>query len=125
MKRTYSILSLTITVFILTACGILQDYKRYFPLQNIPKGIDGEWIDTNGIVSSFHNGIFETRAVDTEEKLSEGTYNYVGTKHVAIEIRSIIRGTISRADCTVSNDVMRLFCTSNAGLEFSLKRKMK
>ncbi|ABM44504.1 hypothetical protein H704_00306 [Bartonella bacilliformis Peru38] len=124
MKHIYSISCLTITALLLAACSFSQYYGQYPFVRNIPNGIDGEWIDTNGIVSSFHNGIFETRAADTEEKLSEGIYNYVNTQHVEIEIHSILRGTISRADCTISNNAMQLFCTSSNGLQFSLNRKI-
>ncbi|EJF75480.1 hypothetical protein HWV54_04760 [Bartonella alsatica] len=118
MKRICRILCLTITASVLSSCGFLQYYE-----QNMLTGIDGKWIDENGIISSFHNGAFETRAADTEEKLSEGTYNYVSTQHIEIEIRSILRGTISRVNCTISHNATQLLCTSHTGTQFFLKRK--
>ncbi|MGF7157487.1 hypothetical protein [Bartonella heixiaziensis] len=118
MKHTYRILCLTITALILGACGFSQYYG-----QNISSGIDGKWVDENGIVSSFRNGVFETRAADTEEKLSEGTYNYVSAQHIEIEIRSILRGTVSRVSCMISHNETQLLCTSQTGSQFFLKRK--
>ncbi|WP_455477250.1 hypothetical protein [Bartonella sp. B41] len=119
MKQICRILCLTITALALGACGFSQYYG-----QNMPAGIDGEWVDENGIISSFRNGVFETRAADTKEKLSEGTYDYVGAQHVDIEIRSILRGTISKVNCVISNNTTQLFCTSRSGSQFSLKRKI-
>ncbi|WP_413154545.1 hypothetical protein [Bartonella sp. cb54] len=118
MKHSCRTLCLIITALALVACGFLQNYG-----QNISTGINGEWIDENGIISSFRDGIFETRAADTREKLSEGTYYYVSTQHVEIEIHSILRGTISRVNCAISHNTMQLFCTSSVGSQFTLKRK--
>ncbi|WP_455478655.1 hypothetical protein V3565_01970 [Bartonella sp. B10] len=119
MKQTYRVICLIITALALVACGFSQYYG-----QNIPTGIDGEWIDENGIISSFRDGVFETRAADTQEKLSEGTYNYVGVQRVEIEIRSILRGTISRVSCAISYNSTQLLCTSYAGSQFFLKRRI-
>lgn len=118
MKHAYRILCLTITALLLNACSFSQNYSP-----NISTGIDGKWIDENGIISSFHNGVFETRAADTEEKLSEGTYNYLNAQNIEIEIRSILRGTISRVNCTMSYEATQLLCTSHTGVQFVLKRK--
>ncbi|MDD9332931.1 MAG: hypothetical protein PV354_04515 [Bartonella sp.] len=123
MKHFCCILYLTIIALILFACNPLQNRNKFLFINNMPTRIDGEWIDTNGLISSFHGGIFETRAADTREKLSEGTYNYINTHHVEIEIYSLLRGTVSRASCTISNDTMQLLCTSNTGSQFFLKRK--
>ncbi len=38
-----------------------------------PSGIDGAWVDPNGIVSSFNGGIFETRSTDTNESWQKVT----------------------------------------------------
>ncbi|WP_074380956.1 hypothetical protein [Bartonella doshiae] len=118
MKQICRILCLTITTLVLSACGSLQHYG-----QDIPAGIDGKWVDENGIISSFYNGTFETHAADTEEKLSEGTYNYVTAQQIEIEIRSILRGTIYRVNCSMSHNKMQLFCTSRTGSQFVLQRK--
>ncbi|KEC55692.1 hypothetical protein [Bartonella koehlerae] len=117
MKHTCRILCLIITALGLGACGFSQYYGP-----NMPTGIDGKWLDENGIISSFHNGVFETRAADTEEKLSEGTYNYVSAQHIEIEIRSILRGMISKVSCMISHNATQLLCTSQTGTRFFLKR---
>ncbi|WP_455482205.1 hypothetical protein V4P56_00800 [Bartonella sp. B35(2025)] len=119
MKQTCRILCLMITAVILVACVFSQYYG-----QNIPAGIDGEWVDENGIISSFRNGAFETRAADTQEKLSEGTYNYISIQHVEIEIHSILRGTVSRVNCSILYNSTQLLCTSHSGSQFFLKRKI-
>ncbi|MBX4335429.1 hypothetical protein [Bartonella raoultii] len=118
MKSIYHILCLTITAFILASCGVSQYYTP-----DIPDGIEGQWVDENGIISSFRNGVFETHAADTKEKLSEGTYNYVSAQHIEMEIRSILRGTISQVSCTMSHNATQLLCTSYTGSQFFLKRK--
>lgn len=118
MKHTYHFLCLTITAFVLAACGVSQYYAS-----DMQTGIDGQWVDENGIISSFRNGVFETHAADTKEKLSEGTYNYISAQRIEIEMRSILRGTISQVSCTMSNDATQLLCTSYTGSQFFLKRK--
>ncbi|WP_455480893.1 hypothetical protein V3564_00375 [Bartonella sp. B12(2025)] len=118
MKHTCRILCLTIVALILESCGFSQYYS-----QNMPTRIDGKWVDESGIISSFRDGVFETRAADTEEKLSEGTYNYVNAQHIEIEIRSFLRGTISRVSCMISDNATKLLCVSHTGSQFSLKRK--
>ncbi|AGF74186.1 outer membrane lipoprotein precursor [Bartonella australis AUST/NH1] len=123
MKYIGHILCLMISALTLVACGSSQYYTPNLFAHNMPTGIDGEWADQNGIISSFRDGIFETRAADTKEKLSEGTYNYVNARHVELEVRSILRGKVSRASCTVSNDKTLLSCMSNASSQFFLKRK--
>ncbi|MBB5073338.1 hypothetical protein HNQ69_000459 [Bartonella callosciuri] len=120
MKHIYRVLCLTITAVVVGACGLSQYYG-----QNIPAGIDGKWVDENGIISSFHDGVFETRAADTEEKLSEGTYNYVSAQNIEIEIHSILRGTISKVNCVISRDATKLLCISHTGSQFSLKRNFE
>ena len=38
-------------------------------------GVEGNWVDTNGVgLSSFNGGAFTTVAADTGNKLSEGSY---------------------------------------------------
>ncbi|WP_336294451.1 hypothetical protein [Bartonella sp. CB169] len=118
MKHICRILCITIIAFLLEACGFSQHYG-----QNMPAGINGKWVDESGIISSFHNGVFETHAADTNEKLSEGTYNYVSAQHVEIEMRSFLRGTVSRVSCMISDDAKKLLCISHTGSQFSLKRK--
>lgn len=87
-----------------------------------PSSIEGQWIDANGIVSSFNGGIFETRTSDTNEKLAEGNYRYQSGQLVEIDMRSLVRGTTSKVNCAVVTP-SQLNCTSSAGAQFSLTRR--
>lgn len=126
MKNTYRILCLIAAAIALVACiESSQQNEKLLPLQKTPTGIDGEWVDKNGIISHFRDGVFETRAADTNEKLSEGSYHYINDKYIEMEIRSILRGTISRVDCMISDNRIQLFCISRSGLQFLLQRNIK
>ncbi|RCL02765.1 MAG: hypothetical protein JSC188_000290 [Candidatus Tokpelaia sp. JSC188] len=83
--------------------------------------IDGQWVDDNGIVSSFYNGIFETRSPDTNEKLAEGNYISRSNGLIELEIRSFIRGTVSHVNCSLANS-SHLLCTSRDSFNFSLTK---
>jgi hypothetical protein len=37
-------------------------------------GVEGSWVDPNGIVSTFAGGTFSTRTTDTNQLLASGTY---------------------------------------------------
>lgn len=123
MNRNLNIVLMVTVGFLLTACNLLPQGGDPIPLQKTPVGINGQWSDANGIVSSFQNGIFETRAADTREKLSEGNYTFRGQNFVEIEVRSIVRGTVSQVNCSLSQNSQQLFCTTNTGAHFSLNRK--
>jgi len=86
-----------------------------------PLGVEGDWVDSNGIHSSFQNGYFETRATDTQEKLSEGNYVMRSQDRVDIEIHSLVRGTVSRVNCAF-NGPEQLQCRSPEGATFTLYR---
>lgn len=85
-------------------------------------GIDGNWVDANGITSSFNGGVFITRTTDTNEKLAEGSYRYQSPRLVEIEMRSLVRGTVSKVNCAMVSQ-NQLNCTSSAGAQFSLQRR--
>ena len=88
-----------------------------------PNSIEGEWIDANGIRSSFSSGRFETRTTDTNTLLATGKYRYVNRRLVQIDIRSLVRNTNSRVNCSLVSPT-QLNCTSNAGGQFSLNRRL-
>lgn len=90
--------------------------------QATPAGIDGNWVDANGITSSFNGGVFITRTTDTNEKLAEGSYRYQSPRLVEIEMRSLVRGTVSKVNCALVSQ-SQLNCTSSAGAQFSLQRR--
>ncbi|HET7412345.1 MAG TPA: hypothetical protein VFJ18_06750 [Pararhizobium sp.] len=91
------------------------------PVQPQPAGIEGSWVDANGIVSSFSNGAFETRTTDTNSVLATGTYRYINNNMVQIALHSRLRNTDSTVNCALVNPT-QLNCTSSAGSQFSLFR---
>lgn len=119
MKSLVSISCLFVLGFGLAGCFPLS--PPMVSPQNIPQGIEGQWTDSNGITSSFRNGVFETRAPDTQEKLSEGNYVLHSPTMVSIEIRSHVSGTVSQANCALVNTA-RLLCTKSDGGKFALNR---
>jgi len=82
--------------------------------------LEGRWVDANGISSTFRNGIFETRSPDTYEKLSEGNYTLNGSNIVAMEVRSLVRGTVSHVNCSLAK--AKLYCTTENNTRFVLSR---
>lgn len=88
-------------------------------------GVEGNWVDTNGVgLSSFNGGAFTTVAADTGNKLSEGSYRYTDGRSVEITIRSIVRNTTDRANCTLVTTA-QMNCTLSSGARFSLVRQRR
>ena len=85
--------------------------------------IEGRWYDPNGIVSTFSDGQFETRTTDTNTLLATGKYNYTGPQLVQIDIRSLVRNTNSKVNCSLASSTL-LNCTSSTGAQFSLTRRI-
>lgn len=120
IKRFASATCLTVVGFGMSACffgpsGQLSGSQ--------PNNIDGQWMDENGITSSFNNGVFETRSADTNEKLAEGNYILRLNSLVELEMRSLVRGTVSRVNCSLTNS-SRLLCTSQDGSHFALTKRI-
>ena len=91
------------------------------PQQARAGGIEGSWVDPNGIVSSFSNGAFQTRTTDTNSVLATGTYSYQSQNMVQIAMHSRLRNTDSTVNCALVG-ANRLNCTSSSGSQFSLTR---
>ncbi len=87
-----------------------------------PNSIEGQWLDPNGIQSSFSAGVFETRTTDTNTLLATGRYTQINPRLVEINIRSLVRNTNSRVNCSLVSP-SRLNCTSSGGAQFSLTRR--
>ncbi|WP_412058993.1 hypothetical protein [Bartonella sp. DGB2] len=124
MKHFTKYLYLAILSLPLAACALPDNYAQRTSAQIVPMGVDGLWVDNNGIVSSFSNGFFETRAPDTREKLSEGNYAFQSPNLIDIHMRSLVRGTVSRVTCALAENGVQLFCTQDSGVRFSLARKI-
>ncbi len=84
--------------------------------------VEGQWIDPNGIVSSFQAGAFTTRTTDTNQLLASGTYTSSAPKVVEINMTSLVRNTQSRVNCALVTP-NQLNCTTDSGAQFSLARK--
>lgn len=106
---------------LLAACQSAAYNPRPVTVQ--PQGIDGQWTDPNGIISSFSNGRFETRTTDTNSLLAEGSYRYVTDRMVEIELTSLLRQTTSRVNCAMVSQ-SQLNCTSSTGSQFTLVRRI-
>lgn len=84
--------------------------------------VEGQWIDPNGIVSSFQAGTFTTRTTDTNQLLASGTYTSKAPTMVEINMTSLVRNTQSRVNCALVTS-NQLNCTTDSGAQFSLARK--
>lgn len=88
-----------------------------------PTSFEGEWQDQNGIISSFNAGKFETKTTDgTDTLLAVGTYRKVNPSFAEIEVRSLVRRTVSQVNCALVNP-SRMNCTSSSGTQFTLFRR--
>jgi hypothetical protein len=87
-----------------------------------PTGVDGQWMSSDGVaVSTFSGGNFTTTAVDTGNKLAEGTYVVSGA-NVTINGTSVIRQTPVSFNCLMAGG-RQLNCTSSSGQNFTLVRR--
>jgi hypothetical protein len=106
----------------LTACVSSPGPRAVPPAPQQPQGVEGAWIDPNGIVSTFQGGTFNTRATDTNALLASGTYTNVSPTLVEINMTSIVRQTQSRVNCAMVSS-SQLNCTADSGSQFSLTRR--
>ncbi|WP_439271672.1 outer membrane lipoprotein Omp10 [Pseudochrobactrum sp. HB0163] len=120
--RTAASLCLAAALAACTTYGPINNGGGNIPARPANTGIDGSWVDANGITSNFNGGIFETRTTDTNEKLAEGNYRYLSPRLVEIDMRSIVRGTISKVNCAQVTP-SQLNCTTSTGAQFSLTRR--
>jgi hypothetical protein len=85
-------------------------------------GVEGNWSDPNGIISTFQSGTFTTRTTDTNQMLASGTYTNTSPGLVEINMTSLVRKTQSKVNCALVNPG-QLNCTSDSGAQFSLSRR--
>jgi hypothetical protein len=86
------------------------------------QGVEGSWVDPNGIVSTFQGGTFNTRASDSNALLASGTYTNQSPTLVEINMTSLVRKTQSRVNCALVSS-SQLNCTQDSGAQFSLTRR--
>lgn len=93
------------------------------PQQAAATGFEGEWLSTDGVaVSRFSGGAFQTTALDTGNKLADGSYQVVDARTVSISVRSLIRQTTTSVNCAMAA-TNQLNCTSSTGQQFVLTRR--
>jgi hypothetical protein len=93
------------------------------PIATAPRGVEGDWLSTDGVaVSSFSGGIFQTNALDTGNKLADGSYRMADARTVEITMRSLIRQTTTNVNCLMAT-ASQLNCTSASGQQFVLTRR--
>jgi hypothetical protein len=107
----------------LAAC--VSSEPRRLPVATAPAatGVEGNWSDPNGIVSTFQGGTFNTRASDSNALLASGTYTTLSPTLVEINMTSLVRKTQSRVNCALVTS-SQLNCTQDSGAQFSLTRKI-
>lgn len=120
MKKT-SVCLIVLAGFALSGC-MSSPAPRTLPPIEQPSTVEGQWIDPNGIVSSFQAGSFTTRTTDTNQLLASGTYTSTNPKMVEINMTSLVRNTQSRVNCALVSP-NQLNCTTDSGAQFSLARK--
>lgn len=111
-----------ITVATLSACVSSPPPSRLPPPPSQPRGVEGSWVDPNGIVSSFQGGTFNTRSSDSNTLLASGTYRTLSPTLVEINMTSLVRKTQSRVNCALVTP-SQLNCTQDSGAQFSLARR--
>jgi len=104
----------------LTACVSSPPPRQLPPAQ--PQGVEGTWVDPNGIVSTFQAGTFNTRSSDSNTLLASGTYVSLSPTLVEISMTSLVRKTQSRVNCSLVSP-SQLNCTQDSGAQFSLMRR--
>lgn len=117
MRQSFRLITMAALVVTLAAC-----VPPTRPGYN-PNSIEGEWIDSNGIRSTFNAGQFQTRTTDTNTLLATGRYTNINPRLVQIEMRSLVRNTNSTVNCSLVSPT-QLNCTSSAGGQFSLNRPL-
>ncbi len=122
MKKSSICLALGASLM-LSGCMSSPAPRSLPPIQQQQQtSVEGQWIDPNGIVSSFQAGTFTTRTTDTNQLLASGTYTSKAPTMVEINMTSLVRNTQSRVNCALVTS-NQLNCTTDSGAQFSLARK--
>ena len=106
----------------LAGCDVTTDQPRTLPVATPQISAEGDWVDTSGIVSSFHTGTFTTRTTDSNQVLASGPYINTSPTLVEINMTSHVRNTQSKVNCQLVT-ANQLNCTSQTGAQFSLARR--
>ncbi|MEK1925300.1 outer membrane lipoprotein Omp10 [Rhizobium giardinii] len=120
--KPITILTLLSAAAALASCMGPREVRQQPPAQMAPAGVEGSWVDPNGIVSTFAAGTFTTRTTDTNQVLASGNYTNLSPKLVEINMTSMVRNTQSKVNCAMVSQT-QLNCTTDSGAQFSLVRK--
>ncbi|HXV31149.1 MAG TPA: outer membrane lipoprotein Omp10 [Sinorhizobium sp.] len=120
--KPFTILTLLAAATALASCHSTSREIRQTPQANRPAGVEGAWVDPNGIVSTFTGGTFSTRTTDTNQLLASGSYVSVSPTLVEINMTSLVRNTQSKVNCALVTP-NQLNCTTDSGAQFSLARQ--
>ena len=118
---------LTLLALVLAAAGLASCQSRaprdLTVILSQPQGVEGAWVDPNGIVSTFAGGTFTTRSTDTNTLLASGTYTSLSPTLVEINMTSLVRNTQSKVNCALVSQ-SQLNCTTDSNAQFSLARRV-
>jgi uncharacterized lipoprotein YddW (UPF0748 family) len=120
--KPFAILTLLAAATALASCHTTSRENRAMPQASQPAGVEGAWVDPNGIVSTFAGGTFSTRTTDTNQLLASGSYVNVSPTLVEINMTSLVRNTQSKVNCALATP-NQLNCTTDSGAQFSLARQ--
>ncbi|MBY8917703.1 hypothetical protein KUG85_17005 [Nitratireductor sp. L1-7-SE] len=122
--KTGKILTLATLVSALAVAGCQTGMPEPI-VASAPAGVEGNWIGAEGLVSSFNNGAFQTKATDTGEVIATGSYTEKAGNLVEINVQSRVRAP-QLVNCLKAtyqgNAVVQLNCSSETGSQFVLRR---
>lgn len=120
--KPFATLALLAAAAALASCHTTSRAVRPMPQASQPAGVEGAWVDPNGIISTFAGGTFSTRTTDTNQLLASGSYVNVSPTLVEINMTSLVRNTQSKVNCALVTS-SQLNCTTDSGAQFSLARQ--
>lgn len=120
--KPFAVLTLIATAAALASCQSSPRIIDEGGPSSQATGVEGSWVDPNGIVSTFAGGTFSTRTTDTNQLLASGNYTKMSPTLVEINMTSLVRNTQSKVNCALVTQ-NQLNCTTDAGAQFSLARR--
>ncbi|ABR61519.1 hypothetical protein GOC91_13755 [Sinorhizobium medicae] len=120
--KPFAILTLLASAAALASCQSQPRELRQMSSAPQATGVEGSWVDPNGIVSTFAGGTFSTRTTDTNQLLASGNYVNVSPTLVEINMTSLVRNIQSKVNCALATP-SQLNCTTDSGAQFSLTRR--
>lgn len=122
--KPIAILTILSAATALAACQGPREVRELPPSRQMaPVGVEGSWVDPNGVVSTFSGGTFSTRTTDTNQELASGTYTNLSPTLVEINMYSVLRKTQSKVNCAMVT-TSQLNCTTDSAAQFTLTRRI-